>query len=139
MERKERERDWKPEELTNREREEGNRLASSSFLRKKEGRRRKKNQGANDTLGKTERKIPRCGGVFRRLEKRLYDVRSPSRGKIALYAPLALYVTARIRVNSKAREPVRFLFIGKEKRERKKGGREKKEKWEEKGEAWRDR
>lgn len=55
MERKERERDWKPEELTNREREEGNRLASSSFLRKKEGRRRKKNQGANDTLGKTER------------------------------------------------------------------------------------
>lgn len=68
-------------------------------------------------MGKTERKIPRCGGVFRRLEKRLYDVRSPSRGKIALYAPLALYVTARIRVNSKAREPVRFLFIGKEKRE----------------------
>lgn len=112
-------------------------MASSSFLRKKEGRRRKKNQERTIRWGK--RKDFEVRGVFRRLEKRLYDVRSPSRGKIALYAPLALYVTARIRVNSKAREPVRFLFIGKEKRERKKGGREKKEKWEEKGEAWRDR
>lgn len=55
--------------------------------------------------------------VFRRLEKRLYDVRSPFEGKDRLYAALALSVTARIRVNSKAREPVRFLFIGKEKRE----------------------
>lgn len=127
MERKERERDWKSEGLTNREREGGNRWPAVVSWRKKEGRRRKKNQGPNDTLGKTERKIPRCGGVFRRLEKRLYDVRSPSRGKIALYAPLALYVTARIRVNSKAREPVRFLFIGEEKREeeRRKGEKRK--------------
>lgn len=111
-------------------------MASSTFLRKKEGGERRIKER---TIRWGKRKDFEVRGVFRRLEKRLYDVRSPSRGKIALYAPLALYVTARIRVNSKAREPVRFLFIGKEKRERKKGGREKKEKWEEKGEAWRDR
>lgn len=82
MEREERERDWKPEELTNREREEGNRLASSSFLRKKEGRRRKKNQGANDTLGKTERKIPRCEEFSADLKKDFTTSVPPSRGKI---------------------------------------------------------
>lgn len=106
----------------------------------KKGRKEEKEESRSERyVGENGKKDSEVRRVFRRLEKRLYDVRSPFEGKDRLYAALALSVTARIRVNSKAREPVRFLFIGKEKRERKKGGREKKEKWEEKGEAWRDR
>lgn len=83
----------------------------------KKGRKEEKEESRSERYVGENGKIPRCGGVFRRLEKRLYDVRSPFEGKDRLYAALALSVTARIRVNSKAREPVRFLFIGKEKRE----------------------